>query len=578
MRRHAGPCADRVRRRRRSASRPRDPGAKRFVSDVSVPNIVEHQTALQRIATLNDDTREVFSPGYTESLDYVVQTLQDAGYNPKVTQFNYPFWKESKPPVLNMVTPTPKTYRPGNADADRTRRTSDFITMANSPTMELTNAPVFPVGGIVDPPVGGGDSGCAAADYAGVSGKVALVQRGTCAFVDKWQLAQAAGATGVIIYNEGNTPERQNPIFVDNQPTPDATIAAVITSYALGNELLQAYKQGKNPTVDFKVYGIFTDRFLPQVIAETRGGDPNHVVVAGAHLDSVPEGPGINDDGSGTATLLAHGPGARRRPLQPAPEGPLHLVGRRGERPRRLQLLRREPQRQGGGQDRRDARLRHARVARTTSAASTTVTATTRPRTRRPNPPGPAGSGKVEQVFDDWFRVAGHEERARRVRRPLGLRRLHARGIPSGGIFAGAEGVKTRRAGADLRRRRGLVLRPVLPPDLRQPVDGPDRRHAAQRRGPAPGGPTTPTSAPRARKMAGGALRASRSSPAPRPTACTTSRCPRRFGTKPHGGKPPKPPRHTLARPRSPHRPLVNSSHPQGGLTPLIRGLASAVT
>ncbi len=78
----------------------------------------EHRRAPDRaaaIATLNDDTREVFSPGYTESLDYVVQTLRDAGYNPKVTPFNFPVWKESKPPVLNMVSPTPKTYRPGTA-------------------------------------------------------------------------------------------------------------------------------------------------------------------------------------------------------------------------------------------------------------------------------------------------------------------------------------------------------------------------------------------------------------------------------------------------------------------------------
>ena len=67
----------------------------------------------------------------------------------------------------------------------------------------------FPVGGIVDPPTGGSASGCPAADYAGVSGKVALVQRGTCPFVTKWSLAQAAGATGVIIYNEGNTPARR---------------------------------------------------------------------------------------------------------------------------------------------------------------------------------------------------------------------------------------------------------------------------------------------------------------------------------------------------------------------------------
>jgi len=282
---------------------PRDGGAKRFTSSISVSDIVQHQVALQRIATLNDDTREVFSPGYAESLDYVVSTLKAAGYKPEVNKFNYPVWNETKPPVLNMVSPTPKTYKPGNAESDP--NTVDFITMANSPTVELTNAPVFPVGGIVDPPTGGSQSGCQASDYEGVKGKVALVQRGTCAFVDKWSLAQAAGATGVIIYDEGNTPERQAPLFVDNQPNPPATIAAVITSYALGNDLLQAYKQKQNPTVDFKVYGTFTDRFLNQVIAETPSGDPNHVVVVGAHLDSVPAGPGINDDGSGTATNLA---------------------------------------------------------------------------------------------------------------------------------------------------------------------------------------------------------------------------------------------------------------------------------
>lgn len=40
------------------------------------------------------------------------------------------------------------------------------------------------------------------------------------------------------------------------------------------------------------------------VIAQTRGGDPRHVVMIGAHLDSVAEGPGIVDDGSGVAAVL----------------------------------------------------------------------------------------------------------------------------------------------------------------------------------------------------------------------------------------------------------------------------------
>jgi aminopeptidase S len=43
---------------------------------------------------------------------------------------------------------------------------------------------------------------------------------------------------------------------------------------------------------------------LRNVIAQTNGGDPNFVVVIGAHLDSVVDGPGIVDNGSGVATLL----------------------------------------------------------------------------------------------------------------------------------------------------------------------------------------------------------------------------------------------------------------------------------
>ena len=446
--RHSRPCSGRrlgrYGRARPGTERDRCPGvtpndskAKRFVGNISVDDITEHQIALQQIASLNDDTREVFSPGYQESLDYVVSTLRAAGYDPQVNQFNYPVWSESQPPVLNQVSPTPTTYTPGDAD-DSDQPTADFITMANSPTVELTNAPVFPVGGIVDPPTGGSASGCEAADYAGVSGKVALVQRGTCSFVAKWALAQAADATGVIIYNEGNTPERQNPIFVDNQPNPPATIAAVISSYALGNELLQAYKLGQNPTVDFKVYGVFTDRFLPQVIAETRDGDPNHVVVVGAHLDSVPAGPGINDDGSGTATLLAQaeeiadGHYNLRNKIRFAWWG-AEENGLIGSTYYAHNLSQAEV-------DKIDVMLDYDMLA---SANYVRFVYDGDGNAAPDNPAGPEGSGKVEQVFDDWFRSQGLASE----RVPFDGRSDYVgftdRGIPAGGVFAGAEEVKT---------------------------------------------------------------------------------------------------------------------------------------
>ncbi len=416
--------------------RPGDWDAKKFVSEISLQRMTEHQTELQAIASLNDNTRTVLSPGYAESLDYVVQTLKASGYHPKVTQFNFPVWKEAQPPVLNLVSTDPdKVYRPGTA-ADDDQPTADFITMGFSPTVELTNAPVFPVGGIVDPPTGGSASGCAAADYAGVEGKVALVQRGTCAFVDKWALAEEAGATGVIIYNEGNTPTRQNPIFVDDAIEPE--IAAVITSYAVGNELLQLYKQGRDPRVDFKVYGFLEDRFLPQVLAETREGDPNNVVVVGAHLDSVPEGPGINDDGSGVAMLLTQ--------AQELAEGRYHLRqkvrfmffgaeedGLIGSRYYASTLSQREV-------DKIDVMLDYDMLA---SPNYVRFIYDGDGSTFGSDVSGPEGSGKVEQVHDDWFRSVG----LRSDRVPFDGRSDYVgfteRGIPAGGVFAGAEVEKT---------------------------------------------------------------------------------------------------------------------------------------
>ena len=73
-----------------------EPKAKKFVKGVSVPDITAHHIALQRISSLNDDMRVVFSPGYQQSLDYVVSTLR---HKPQVSEFNSPPWSESPPTV-----------------------------------------------------------------------------------------------------------------------------------------------------------------------------------------------------------------------------------------------------------------------------------------------------------------------------------------------------------------------------------------------------------------------------------------------------------------------------------------------
>jgi Zn-dependent M28 family amino/carboxypeptidase len=55
-------------------------------------------------------------------------------------------------------------------------------------------------------------------------------------------------------------------------------------------------------TVRLMVSATSEMRTTRNVIAETRTGRTDRVVVVGAHLDSAPEGPGINDNGSGSAT------------------------------------------------------------------------------------------------------------------------------------------------------------------------------------------------------------------------------------------------------------------------------------
>ncbi|MFP5072898.1 M20/M25/M40 family metallo-hydrolase [Pseudonocardia nantongensis] len=56
--------------------------------------------------------------------------------------------------------------------------------------------------------------------------------------------------------------------------------------------------------VSTPTYEVDDDTTLRNVVAQTRTGDPGAVVVTGAHLDSVEDGPGINDDGTGVAALL----------------------------------------------------------------------------------------------------------------------------------------------------------------------------------------------------------------------------------------------------------------------------------
>ncbi|KAL2073907.1 hypothetical protein VTL71DRAFT_11233 [Oculimacula yallundae] len=179
----------------------------------------------------------------------------------------------------------------------------EFLTQSATASLTIDGANVAaepltftPNGKPTGPIVAVPNLGCDAADYAGLdlTGKIALISRGTCNFSAKTLLASAAGATAAIIYNNvdaaaGGTLGAANPDFV---PT-------IMISRAAGLALV-ASTAPKVAALDVLV----TELPTYNVIAQTKGGDQNNVLLAGAHSDSVKAGPGINDNGSGTIALL----------------------------------------------------------------------------------------------------------------------------------------------------------------------------------------------------------------------------------------------------------------------------------
>jgi Peptidase family M28/PA domain len=265
---------------------------------VSLTGVRDHQQAFQNIADKREDpvypgTRAAGTVGYDESVDYVAGLLEDAGYevtlDPVDITFNFPA-------VLRQLTPVEAEYETG------------VFTGSGDGTVQGNVIPVD-INLVGDR---ASTSGCEAADFAGLDfsgpNDIALVQRGTCFFGTKAFYAQQAGAEAVIIFNQGNTPEREGLIVADatsvDPPIPGAPgpvthdIPVVGASFADGAALAQP-----GSTAFVEVLPAETREDF-NVIAELPGRNQDNVVMAGAHLDSVIEGPGIQDNGSGSAALL----------------------------------------------------------------------------------------------------------------------------------------------------------------------------------------------------------------------------------------------------------------------------------
>jgi aminopeptidase S len=174
------------------------------------------------------------------------------------------------------------------------------------------------------------------------------------------------------------------------------------------------------------------------LIADWPGGDANSVVMTGAHLDSVTAGPGINDNGSGSAANLEVALAVARAGLAPAK----HL--------------------RFGWWGAEELGLRGSQyyVTNLPSAERTKIKQYLNfDMVGSPNPgyflydgdnsdgvgsgPGPAGSAQIEQTLQAYFTSIGVPTRGTDFDGRSDYGPFISAGIPAGGIFTGAEGIKS---------------------------------------------------------------------------------------------------------------------------------------
>lgn len=241
---------------------------------VSVDAMMGHLHKLQDIANANNGTRAVGTPGYDASVDYVAATLREHGFDVQTPEFTAKVFK-SEPGSVQLA---------------------DKSVEARALMFSLGTPPEGVTGPLVAAPAED-TPGCSVEDYQGLAVKdaVVLVDRGSCPFKEKMAVAAGLGAVAMVVADSVEEPKMGGTLG----ELTEVKIPVVSVTKADGAML----REGHGPlTVKLDAH---TDSIPSRnVIAQTKTGSSENVVMLGAHLDSVPEGPGINDNGSGVAAVL----------------------------------------------------------------------------------------------------------------------------------------------------------------------------------------------------------------------------------------------------------------------------------
>ena len=385
-----------------------------------------HLEALQLIADENDGHRSLGSSGYDASVQYVVEQLASYGYQAVEDEFITRNFEVYSDPVVQLLS------------GSQTAIAADAISVLTYSGAGDVTAEAYFVDVSVPPPLQSNSttSGCEVDDFENFpAGGIALIQRGTCYFQDKVDNAVDAGAVAVVIFNEGQ-PGRTGVVEGTLDGNANNEIPVVGLSYTAAEGLFEEHKTLGSVALNIKVDAGFEEIVSMNILADTEGGDPSQVVLVGAHLDSVPQGPGINDNGTGVALVLELARQVAALGFEPANQLRFAFWG--GEE---FGLL---------------GSIDYVLEGSESGELSSILANLNYDMVGSPNPgrfiydgdgsatgaPGPAGSDVIEFMYESWFDSAN----LRYTETPFDGRSDYGAfiyfNIPAGGLFTGAEGIK----------------------------------------------------------------------------------------------------------------------------------------
>jgi peptidase M28-like protein/PA domain-containing protein len=261
------------------------PDAAAAAAAITADGLRSHLTALAEVTVPATGYRSVGSPGYDAAADLVASQLRESGWTVSEDAFTAPVFADDGGSVLEAGG---QTYGP-----------EDVRPLIFAPPGEASGPLIA-----LDWVAGADDrtgKGCQVGDYGDLpKGAIVLVRSGPCFRRDQVLAAQAAGAAGLVV-GYGQAPRGSVP-----RPTliqPDGLEIPALAAAGPAADALAAVAAGRG-TARIATTAKTSETPTRSVIAQLAGTEPGRVVMLGAHLDSVIDGPGINDDGSGVAALL----------------------------------------------------------------------------------------------------------------------------------------------------------------------------------------------------------------------------------------------------------------------------------